>query len=73
MMSEASNVSSRPDVMTDPASFQRITDYLVDKLSRELGDDRIIPLGPNRVAYIDTEACEVYVVTIERGRIEIAP
>jgi hypothetical protein len=58
--------------MTDPDSLRGISDYLFDKLSREIGDDRIIPLGPNKIAYIETETCEVYVVTVQLGRIEVA-
>jgi hypothetical protein len=49
-------------------SVRAIADYLFGKLSSELGDDRIIPVREGQIAYVDTEACEVYLVTVERAR-----
>lgn len=52
--------------MTD--DLRGISDYLFGKLSDEIGSDRIIPLEDGQIAYIDTEGCAVYLVTIQRAK-----
>lgn len=43
----------------------QMTDYFIEKLSTAIGDDRIIPIGVAQFAYIDTEACDVFLVTVQ--------
>lgn len=47
-----------------------MTGYFIEKLSREIGEDRIIPIDDmehGRFAYIDTEDCSVYLVTVQEA------
>lgn len=45
-----------------------VAGYIVDKISDEIGEDRLIPLDETgKYAYVDTEGCAVYLITIQRA------
>ena len=47
-----------------------ISDYLAEKLSDDIGADRLIPLDRvGEFAFVDTEGCAVYLITIQNARL----
>ena len=55
---------------TDDRNVSGITDYFLAQLSANLGEDRLIPLpGVGRFVYVDAEACEFYLVTVQPARV----
>lgn len=48
--------------------LEGLSSYIADKISDEIGEDRLIPLeGTGRYAYVDTEGCAIYLITIQRA------
>jgi len=70
---KAASAATNPD-----AVLQDFTDYIADLITSGIADDESCPdflialPEQNRRAYFDVEAAEVFVITVERGRIEVA-
>lgn len=53
----------------DDSILRGITDYIADKISKDIGHDVLIPLDElGKLAYIDTEISQVFLITIEDAR-----
>ena len=54
------------------AAVTGITDYLMDKINTEIAPDFVLRDGHNRLLYFDMEAADVFVLTVQRGKVVIA-
>jgi len=51
-------------------NLRGISDYLAEKLSDDIGVDRLIPLDKvGEFAFVETEGCAIYLVTIQNARL----
>jgi hypothetical protein len=54
-------------------NLRGIADYIAEKISDDIGHDRLIPLEKvGEYAFVDTEGCAVYLITIQNARLVVA-
>ena len=54
-------------------NLRGISDYIAEKISDGIGHDRLIPLDKvGEYAFIETEGCAVYLITIQNARLVLA-